>query len=235
MDKDQVLQVFDRAYAEGYDERFLLTPLRRPHTDFEEQMIRELLPAGGKGRWLDVACGSGYFLARFPGVERAGLEYAPPMLRVASDRNPDATFRQAGFLDAQPDWEGRWDLVSCMGSAYVIVETLSQVRQLIGNLAAWTSRDGACFMPISLCDGLNGARIPYITDSPFGGRFVISAITWTYLERSGEIHPDLIAPHEEWLVETFSRYFKNVERVVYPTLQPDWEPLQRAIVARQKI
>lgn len=232
MRTDEVLFWYDDNYAKAYDERFLTCEWRRPHTDFEEEVLRSLIPQGG--RWLDVACGSGYFLSRFPDVERAGFDLAPGMLRHAERRNPGASFYQGSFLDLRPEWADRWDVVSCMGSAYVVVETLSQIRTLVGNLAAWTSPSGGCFLPMTPCDGFQGAKIPYETTALHPGRIIITGVTWTYLEASGEEHHDLIAPQEQFLIDEFSKYFTHVESVVYPRLKPEWEPTQRGIVARYK-
>ena len=112
-----------------------------------------------------------------------------------------------------------------------MVETLDQIRTLIGNLARWTSPSGHCFLPINPSDKLNGASIPYETFSPFGGRILITGITWTYYDEKGKVHPDLIAPQEPWLVEQFAQYFDHVEPVVYPRIHPEWEPIQRGLVA----
>lgn len=231
MREDEVLAWYTDDYAEAYDDRFLFG-WRQPHTDFEIDTLRTLMPA--EGQWLDVACGSGFFLSQFPDARRAGLDLAPGMIRLAARRNPGCEFYEGSFLDPRPEWSGRWDLVSCMGSAYVVVETLEQIRTLIANLSRWTSDRGSCFLPMTPCDGFNGARVPYDTEALHAGRIIITGVTWTYLEDTGEEHHDLIAPQEQWLIEQFSRWFSRVESVVYPPIRPEWAPIQRALVASGK-
>ncbi|MHC5820258.1 MAG: methyltransferase domain-containing protein [Nostoc sp.] len=47
---------------------------------------------GEGAKWLEVACGTGYFLSCFPEIERAGLDISPAMLKVAKQANPARIF-----------------------------------------------------------------------------------------------------------------------------------------------
>lgn len=112
MDKNDVLEVYDEDYAQEYNQRFLLNDFSKINADFEQETIRKLLDEIGEGaNWLDVACGTGYFLSRFPNVERAGLDISPAMLDVAKQANPNALFVQGDYRDKHPQWEGKWDIV----------------------------------------------------------------------------------------------------------------------------
>jgi ubiquinone/menaquinone biosynthesis C-methylase UbiE len=126
MDRRQVLTTYDEQYARTYDERFILSEHYRSKNEFEVEVLTELLQDGG--HWLDVACGTGYFLSRFPGVPRAGLDISPAMLARAREANPDALFfREGDFTEDVPEWHGQWDLVTCMWYAYGMVESLAEV------------------------------------------------------------------------------------------------------------
>jgi trans-aconitate methyltransferase len=151
MDKNDVLEIYDEDYAQKYNQRFLLNEKSRKNADFEQETIRKLLgEIGEDAKWLDVAGGTGYFLSRFPNLERAGLDISPAMLKVAKQANPDALFVQGDYRDKRPQWEGKWELVSCMWWAYSYVESLSELEKVIENFASWTSKRGICFLPV--CD-----------------------------------------------------------------------------------
>src|SRR5882724_9611128 len=89
MKRQEVVDLYDEAYATSYDERFLLNDCQ-VRSDHELEIVSRLLVPGEP--WLDVACGTGYVLSRFPGVPRAGLDLAPAMLKQAGEANPDALF-----------------------------------------------------------------------------------------------------------------------------------------------
>src|SRR5205085_11504339 len=99
-------------YAAAYDDKFLHAALARPDSEFEIATLAKLLERGGP--WLDVACGTGYFLSQFANFERAGLDLSPSMLRLARARNPQASFHEGDFREPRPHWSGQWALVSCM-------------------------------------------------------------------------------------------------------------------------
>ena len=67
-------------------------------------------------------------LVSLPEVNAAGLDISPAMLEVAKRRNRGVSFYNGRFLDPPPEWEGRWDVVSCMWWAYCMVESISEMR-----------------------------------------------------------------------------------------------------------
>lgn len=235
MKKQQVVDTYDETYAATYDERFLLNDCQI-RSDHEVEIIRQLLSPGG--RWLDVGCGTGYVLSRFPGAPRAGLDLSPAMLELARQANPDALFiREGDFMDDVPEWHGQWSLVTCMWYAYCLVESMAEVERVIRNLARWTSGMGACFVPI--CDPIQLAadvRIPYIPAERFfyGGTLMITGVTWTWREESGKQHQNVVAPQVEHMVSMFNEYFNVVEVVEYPLYKPGQMPLRKAIIAKAK-
>lgn len=234
MKRREVVDIYDEAYATTYDERFLLNDCQ-VRSEHELEIVRQLLVPGGP--WLDVGCGTGYVLSRFPGVLRAGLDLAPAMLAQASRANPDALFiREGDFLDDLPEWRGQWALVTCMWYAYCLVESMTEVERVIRNLAHWTSDLGACFVP--LCDpALLAAdvHIPYHTAQRFhGGSLTITGVIWNWIEESGIQHQNMVTPQVEHMVTMFNEYFNVVEIVEYPLYKPGWNPQRKAIIARAK-
>jgi len=196
------------------------------------------------GRWLDVACPTGYYLSRFPGVPRAGLALSPAVTKSAQCANPDALFvRDGDFTMAFPEWRGQWDVVTCMWFSYGLVESVADVERLIGNFASWLSVRGACFVPV--CDPEyfgRRVRVPY-TDPGAGfppGKLMITGVTWTWEEDSGKAHHNMVAPPVEHMIALFERHFRNVELVKYPPFKwwSRWRKMGltgRALIGREPI
>lgn len=67
---DTVSGIYDSNYAETYDERFLLSEFSKISSDFELELLSEILSENS--RWLDVGCGTGYYLSAFQDIERCG-------------------------------------------------------------------------------------------------------------------------------------------------------------------
>jgi SAM-dependent methyltransferase len=235
MDAPQHQSIYDAEYARTYDENFVLHPYYRQKTRFEIETLRRLL-ATSSG-WLDVACGTGYFLSRFPGVRRAGLDLSPAMLAIARQANPDALLREGDFGDDIPEWGGQWGLVTCMWYSYGYASSMPALRQLIHNLARWTSEEGACFVPI--CDPENlgrGVRVPYLhRDAGFPpATLLITGVTWTWKEGSGKHHVDMVAPPVDSLVAMFAEHFDVVELIQYPRFKWWSTRRRKALLARAK-
>jgi tetratricopeptide (TPR) repeat protein/4-hydroxybenzoate polyprenyltransferase/2-polyprenyl-3-methyl-5-hydroxy-6-metoxy-1,4-benzoquinol methylase len=237
MDKNDLLEVYDEDYAQGYNQDFLLGDLYKPITDFELETIKKLLDEiGEKARWLDVACGTGYFLSHFSTVERAGLDISPAMLKVAKQANPDTLFVQGDYRDERPHWEGKWDLVSCMWWAYSYVDSLIELEKVVENLADWTSERGVCFLPV--CDpeeiGTGEQKLPYTCEQSNAyqgvGIYRFEAVIWSWVDR-GKHHINLLAPQIENMVILFQQYFEQVEIIKYPRFKG---AERKAIVARYK-
>jgi 4-hydroxybenzoate polyprenyltransferase len=236
MDKNNVPGIYDEAYAQEYNQRFLLNEKSKQNADFEEETIKKLLGEIGEGAtWLDVACGTGYFLSRSPTTERAGLDLSHGMLKVAKQANPNALLVQGDYRD-QRQWEGRWDLVTCMWWAYGYVESLSQLEAVIENLVNWVSKKGICFLPVCEPAGLGTGelRLPYACENlgENGGLVQFEGVIWSWIdEESGKQHLNMLAPQLEYMIALFSKHFEQVEVIEYPLFQG---ASRKAIVARSK-
>jgi SAM-dependent methyltransferase len=233
MDRREVVHLYNDSYAATYDARFSRADRR---SDDEVEIVRQLLV--GDGAWLDFACGTGWALSHFPGVPRAGVDLSPAMLAEARRANPDALFLREGDLvdDVPPEWQGRWSLVTCMGYAYCLLESMAEVETLLAKLARCTSPEGAAFVPI--CDPLLLAggvlRMPYSNPEVFyGGTIMMTGVTWDWIEESGRRHRNMIAPQVEHMVSLFEVYFGSVDMIEYPK-SDDWRGLRRkGIIARR--
>lgn len=227
MTRDEVLAVYDARYAETYDAKFLHGEHYEEATAFELQWLRDAMPAGG--RWLDVACGTGWFLSQFPNVERCGLDLSPAMLDKARAANPGVRFVEADFREPHHELEAQWELVTLMWWAYCYAGSVSAIRTTIANLAAWTAPGGACFVP--MCDPAELTQLPLPTH--LGGT-TLTAVVWDWTdERCGTRHENLIAPHREVFARMFEPYFEHVEILDYPKFRTDAVGgTRRAICAR---
>ncbi|AFY85514.1 phytanoyl-CoA dioxygenase family protein [Oscillatoria acuminata] len=232
MKGSHIHEIYDQTYAQRYNEKFIF---RDCHADFEESVIKDLLcKLDDRAKWLDVACGTGYFLSRFPDGERCGLDFSSAMLDVARKDNPGVKFIQGDFRDKRLHWEGKWDLVSCMWWAYSYVESLPELEQVIENLACWTSDRGALFLPVGNPEVVTVGEVsfPYtIKDvGVYGGKMKLEGLIWTWIdEESNKRHEHLIAPHIDYLTSFLSRYFDRVDIIEYPEFKT-----RKAIIAREK-
>jgi hypothetical protein len=237
VDRTQILATYDDEYARTYDARFVSNDHYRKKTEFEVEVIGRLLGESG-GSWLDVGAATGYYLSRFPGVDRAGLCLSPSVAEVARGVNPDALFLEHGdFTEDVPAWHGRWSLVTCLWYSYGLVASIAAVRRVVENLASWTSEQGACFVPICDPELLGPAmKVPHVhREVGFPpGDVLITGVTWTWVEPSGKRHQDMVAPPVEGMVELFSEQFDSVELVDYPRFKWWGRRRRRGLIARSK-
>lgn len=237
MNVDEVLKIYDDSYAHRYDESFLLTPDHGflAKTQFEVGLLRRLTRDAAS--WLDVACGTGYFLEHGRGrsnISCAGLDLSPAMLAMARRRNPDALLMQGNFLKPRAEFHGRWEVTSCMWGAYGLQETLAEIEALVENLAAWTGVGGRCFMPVfdlSLFEDrrVRGVLIP-------GVEVDFARDRWSFHEPDGKMHRDMLAPPVAVIIDMFERHFGQAESIPYPLSpgQSDSLPMIAIIATRRR-
>ncbi|MBR0717747.1 trans-aconitate 2-methyltransferase [Bradyrhizobium liaoningense] len=233
MNREQIVQLYDQAYAADYDRKFLLDPLVKPDTEAELALLDDLLKTHRS--WLDVACGTGFFLRHFPHVERAGIDLSPAMLDRARQGNDGVRFRAHDYRDPIPEWNDRWELVSCMWYAYGLVDTIRDMERLIENLWAWTSASGTCFVPLADPSLITGVNIPFKPPTHNDGEVIITGIIWSYVEDGGQkTHAHQLAPNLDFMVEQFGRYFTDVKLVRYPPRFPGWAGRPAILASRKK-
>jgi hypothetical protein len=236
MNRQQILDTYDEDYVRTYDERFIENDHYRRKNDFELGVLARLLEGGG--RWLDVACPTGYYLSRFPGVPRAGLALSPAVAESARRANPDAMFVEDGdFTRERPEWRGQWDLVTCLWYSYGLVESVAEVDRLIASFAGWVSDGGACFVPLCDPEYLGRVKVPHVNpDAGFPpGRLLITGVTWSWEEPSGKAHRNMVAPPVEHMVGLFERWFRDVEVVAYPPFRRGGRRRRKGLIGRRPV
>ena len=216
MKPEEVMRLYDSSYAASYDQKFLETAPIDADTGYQLELLRSMLTPGV--RWLDAACGTGYFLARFPESARAGLDISPAMLEIARERNPGVELRRHDFRHPLAEWQRSFDLVSCMWYAYCLVDSFDEVAGVLANLADWTADGGRLFVPLADPDLIARTtlpdRLPY---GPTGGDIRIEGIVWSFVDEEGtKHHRNLVSPSIAWMREEIGRYFDSVETLEFP-------------------
>ncbi|MBD2186080.1 class I SAM-dependent methyltransferase [Planktothrix sp. FACHB-1355] len=219
---EQVLETYDEAYAEAYNQKFLTDIHSQTKTASELQILTELLrEKGSTVRWLDVACGTGYYLSCFPEVQRAGLDISQAMLNIAKIKNPNIPLIQGNFRDKSLINKGEWDVISSMWWAYSFAESISEIELLIENISDWLTDDGVCFMPI--CEPSKNlysdpTKVPYVAfeDAPaYGGKILVTGVMWSWIQPNGKRHDNMLVPQIEYMIELFKKHFQTVESIEY--------------------
>lgn len=232
MNPSEIRALYDQEYADSYDEKFLRSPLVRSDVQFELEQLQGLV--GELSPWLDVGCGTGYFLSQFPGARRGGIDLSSGMLEKARARNPGADLVLGDFRESRPGWMAKWGLVSCMWYAYTLVETLSEMADVLKNLADWTAVGGTCFLPFADPSVIAGVALPYRRTTQWPGDVFVSGIIWSYVEDGGrKVHRHLIAPQLDWVTERLAGQFGRLDVVQYP--HAEGGPARSAIVARKRL
>ena len=236
MEKNSLLNVYDHAYAGAYNNKFLLNPFSKISSDFELEILKGLV--NEQTSWLDAGCGTGYFLSRFPGSKRAGMDISPGMLEEARKVNPDAVFfRQADFREDIAEWHNSWSLVSCMWYPYSYVESIGEVETVVKNLVSWTKPGGDLFIPVADLQDFRPSlpQVPYEENEPvYAGSLIITGYTWTWLEDDGgKRHVNMVAPHVDHMLRLMEPFFETIEVLRYPPAYEGWVS-RRAILARNK-
>lgn len=232
MKPNDVKRLYDADYASSYEAKFLTSEVNYPDTEFELKLVGELLPSDAE--WLDVACGTGYFLKAFPHMRRMGADLSPAMLERARSENPGVEFHEHDFRMARPEWVDRFGLVSCMWYAYTLVDTIQEIDQVVANLAAWTRADGTCFVPLADPRLISRCNLPYHIQDRNPGQVVVTGILWSFSEADGtKVHQHLVTPQVEYMTASFGRFFEDIRIVIYPH-KADGIHGRPALVARGK-
>jgi SAM-dependent methyltransferase len=218
MKKEDVWKIYDSNYASEYNERYLLNPFSKTSSVTELSVLKQLLNKDTK--WLDLGCGTGYFLSEFPGIQRAGLDISPKMLETAREANPDALFFKEGdFREDNPEWNNEWSLITCMWGAYCYVDSVGEVEKIVENIVNWTKTGGSIFLPVLDIEDLRpntGIKYEHFFEGVYAGTIAITSVTWSWQEINGKFHQHLVSPPAQHFGRLMQPYFDNIEVVRYP-------------------
>ena len=153
MKPEALQQLYDEAYAEQYNARFITHQNHGGKTAAEREVLGKAFDRiGPSARWLDLACGTGYFLAQFPNINRTGLDLSPGMLGYARKNNPDVPLVQGDFRNRDLFAPGSFDVISCTAlssSGWII----SRIPAIVRACCALTS---LLLLTASLTESIQG-------------------------------------------------------------------------------
>jgi len=221
MKPEEVQALYDPAYAQAYDEKFLHSKVDQTRTREFARMLSGHLGSVEEGKaWLDLGCGTGYFLSQFPKHMRAGLDLSPAMLDIARQRNPGTDFTQGSFTEAHPEWENQWDVITCMWYAYGLLDDLAQIKTLLHNLARWCKPGGLVFLHYADPRLIGGAQFPDSIQHP-QGLIQIDGILWSFVEAGDKVHVSQLAPTLDWIRRNSRPFFGSMEVVQHAPAAPE--------------
>lgn len=216
MTPEELLRVYDDSYAEQYNARFITAANHGNKEVAERELLQKVLNRAGTGaRWLDLACGTGYFLSQFPEVDRTGLDLSPAMLRYAQEKNPAVPLVQGDFRNRDLFPAGSFDVISSMWWAYSYLETFREIEAFVANASYWLKDGGTFFLPIGDYKILAQTWWPVPQDFPYelnpklkmGGGLRITGLTWSYDDLDGKRHDHLLFPQPPEMVAMMRRHF----------------------------
>lgn len=234
MDTKEYRKPYDPEYAEKYNEIWIENQLWAPEAKHHINTLKELITTETK--WLDAGCGTGYFLSNFPGTVRAGFDLSESMLEQAKKANPDALFfKQANLAVEIPEWNNRWDLVTCTGQPWTYLSSLAEIGKAVKNLSGYVNESGKCLLPFFDLTDFTHNTIPIFNreseipdDHPY-----ISGVIWNARD-NGVSHEDMILPNMDQWIRWFSQYFTKIEVLRWPHDQPHLRIPRRVLLCSGK-
>lgn len=210
---------YNETYAELYNELWPLNPTFIKESEFHIETIKRFIAPDGS--WLDTGCGTGYFLSQFRGFKRAGFDKSEPMLRKASEANPDAEFLSHHDI-SKPNqkWNNKWSLVTCTGQPWSYLRRIDLIETTVKNLYDWTEQvNGKCILtPVDVLDMFN-LRPEYVFElkKHLSTPTTMNAIVWSHKEsETMHQHENLMYPNFDQWVRWFSIYFNQIELIQWP-------------------
>ncbi|MDD7887614.1 trans-aconitate 2-methyltransferase [Flavivirga sp. 57AJ16] len=225
MNTKDIHLIYDAQYGIEYNNRFHDYDEWIIRTDAHTKIIENLHANVVKDtpvRWLDVACGTGYLLSRFPDSERVGLDLSPGMIVQARKQNPTVTIIEGNYLNTNAFEKGSFDVISETGWGHTYVDSFEQWDVMVKNFHGWLNENGSCFITLATLNnvyrwaGKKAPKLPYFVGQDFGGGQIrISGFEWTWKEGGGYFHR-MRVPNPKEFKELFDRYFDEVHLVQYP-------------------
>ncbi|MCX7744772.1 MAG: class I SAM-dependent methyltransferase [Flavobacteriales bacterium] len=205
------MRLYGKEYALMYDKMWIDNPKWLPEMKYIQSIISENLKPGIK--WLDVGCGTGFFLKKFKGIQRAGFDISEEMLEVAKLGNEDCLFLiKHNVSEESQEWNNQWDFISCTGQPWSYLNSINDIEKFVLNLYNWCSLSGKILLipdDVQIAFNIN---YKYNFDVMIleSKSQVLNAVIWTFKDELST-HKYMIYPMLDQWVRWFSIYFKRVD------------------------
>lgn len=205
---------YTEAYAEKYNNLYLLDEPHHQHTKFEIEVIESLLQ--DKKSWLDVACGTGYHLDTVKSdVEKTGIDRSEDMINYAkSNTNEDINYLVGDIKKVK--LKNVYDLVTFLWIGYVHSKSVPDAVNSLYVSSTRVAKDGNFLL--TFCDPM------YLFESfedrqDFLGRgnMTFDGVVWSYRDDINKLeYKNLVAPNRFKIVEKIIPNFTDVVEILYP-------------------
>jgi SAM-dependent methyltransferase len=236
MEPELIKDLYCTDYAKSYEDRFLLSPYSKVATDFELSILRKYLKENDF--WLDVGCGTGYYLSFFSEIQRCGIDISESMLSMARKSNPNANFINGDIRQILGSLSRQYNFVSCMWTPYNYLDSMKELDKFLEETLNLICEGGTFFLPVIDLEDLRPHTIidyKMPTDVPcYEGDVYLTSTTWSWHEKkSGKIHKHLIAPQLGYFLDILNKKFELIEVLRYPIFENGWVS-RKAILATNR-
>jgi SAM-dependent methyltransferase len=203
--------IYKGDYALKYDEMWIDNPKWRPETAYIQSIIAKNISSNIK--WLDAGCGTGFFLKKFKGFQRAGFDISEDMLELAKIDNEDCLFlMKHNICEPFHDWNGKWDFISCTGQPWAYLNSINEIVNVVLNFYNWLSPSGKCLLvPDDVQIAFNINYHYNFNVEEFHNKYqVLNALVWS-IKDPYSVHKYLIYPMLDQWVRWFSVYFERID------------------------
>lgn len=205
------MTIYQGKYALEYDDNWVNNPKWEPEMDYIKSLIASNLSYSKK--WLDAGCGTGFFLKKFKGYQRAGFDISMDMLKIAKERNEDCLFITKHDISKPNDaWNNSWDFISCTGQPWCYLESIFEIEKVCLNFYNWLYLTGKCLLvpdDVQIAFNVNynyNFNVNEFQNKPQTLNALICSFKDNYV-----IHRNMIFPMLDQWVRWFSVYFERID------------------------
>ena len=202
-------EIYGDAYAPAYEDLYIRHPQWKPKHQFNIDMINALLTPFGN--WLDVCCGQGWHLSKFPERRRIGIDASEAQLARARQRNPGIELIHSDVTEFEFDSPQQFDLVTSFWGSYCYLASSDEIFALFDKMIQWTAPGGSLYLelivPETVTEFNDGSFSP-LTGTKVT-RSDASSIEWQFHDVGG-IH-DMVSPRIESILAHVAPNFDSVD------------------------
>ena len=200
--------IYNERYAPEYEALYIAHPQWKPKHQFNIDTIGHLLSP--LSTWLDVCCGQGWHLSRFPTSRRMGIDLSAAQLSRARASNPGVELIQADIVDFDFADPQSFDLVTSFWGSYCYLDSVETIFALFDKMIRWTAPGGALYLELIVPETVTtfnrGAFAPVTATSVTQSE--PDNLEWQFHDVGGT--HDMISPTIESIVNHLAPHFATV-------------------------